>query len=329
MNEISMVRKKLNNKAVIFQAKSGAIELRGDFAKDTIWATQAQIADIFGVKRPAITKHFQNIFKSKELNEKAVCSILEHTAEDGKKYKTQFYDLDAIISVGYRINSKKATEFRIWATKILRQHITKGYTINPKVIKNNYAEFQKAIKEIKHFLPTGTPIDHQSVLDLISAFAETWLSLDAYDKDELTSNGTTKEISALTSDQLSGALSDFKNSLMKKGDTAELFGVERVRGNIAGIVGNIMQSFDGKTLYATAEERAAHLFYFIVKDHPFIDGNKRNGAYSFVWFLHRAGILDKNKITPSALTALTLFVAESNSKNKDRIIKLVLQLLKK
>ena len=324
-----MVRKKLNNKAVIFQAKSGAIELRGDFAKDTIWATQAQIAGIFGVKRPAITKHFQNIFKSKELNEKAVCSILEHTAEDGKKYKTQFYDLDAIISVGYRINSKKATEFRIWATKILRQHITKGYTINPKVIKNNYAEFQKAIKEIKHFLPTGTPIDHQSVLDLISAFAETWLSLDAYDKDELTSNGTTKEISALTSDQLSGALSDFKNSLMKKGDTAELFGVERVRGNIAGIVGNIMQSFDGKTLYATAEERAAHLFYFIVKDHPFIDGNKRNGAYSFVWFLHRAGILDKNKITPSALTALTLFVAESNSKNKDRIIKLVLQLLKK
>jgi hypothetical protein len=250
-----------------------------------------------------------------------------HNANSDKP--VTLYSLDVILSVGYRTNSKVAIEFRQWATKTLRQHITKGYTINPKVIKNNYAEFQKAIEHIKHLLPAGTPIDHASVLELISAFADTWLSLDAYDRDDLTTKGATKKSVALAAGQLSQALTDFKDSLVKKGSATELFGHERTVGSVEGIVGNVMQSFDGMPVYPTVEEKAAHLLYFMVKNHPFVDGNKRSGAYSFVWFLHRAGALDRSKITPAALTALTLFVAESDPKNKERMIKLVLQLLKK
>ena len=290
------------------------------------------MAKIFGVNPQAITKHVQNIYKEKELQRKATSSKMELVQnESGRQVRREIdiYNLDILIAVGYRINSVVGTKFRQWATKTLRQHITKGYTINPKVIKNNYAEFQKAIENIKHLLPAGTPIDHASVLELISTFADTWLSLDAYDKDNLITKGVTKKSVAFTAEHLSGALSDFKSSLIKKGEATELFGSERNARSVASIVGNVMQAFGGKQMYPTIEEKAAHLLYFMVKNHPFVDGNKRSGAYSFVWFLNRAGALDRAKITPPALTALTLFVAESDPKNKERMIKLVLQLLKK
>ena len=145
-----MKKLKEENKLLIYQAKNGAIEFKGDIKKETIWATQAQIAQLFNIQRPAITKHLKNIFESKELEEKAVCSILEHTADDGKKYKTQFYNLDAIISVGYRVNSKTATEFRKWATKTIKDHLVKGYSINRKIISKNYTEFIKDVDNIKN-----------------------------------------------------------------------------------------------------------------------------------------------------------------------------------
>ena len=156
-----MAKKKLSQKnpVVIYQAKSGAIELRGDFGKETMWATQAQIAKVFGVQRPAVTKHLQNIFKADELDEKAVCSILEHTAEDGKKYKTTFYNLDAVISVGYRINSQQATEFRIWATKTLRSYIIDGFAINRSRIAKNHEHFLSVVEDLKKLLPTTSAID--------------------------------------------------------------------------------------------------------------------------------------------------------------------------
>ncbi len=240
-----------------------------------------------------------------------------------------FYSLDVVLAVGYRVSSRRAIEFRKWATRILRQHITKGFSINPKVVKHNYAEFQQALENIKKLLPKGQVIDNESVLELISAFADTWLSLDAYDKGKLVEKGSTKKKVVVTSEQLGEALVDFKQALIKKGEATELFGTERGVGNLAGIVGNVSQTFGGKALYPTLEEKAAHLLYFVVKNHPFVDGNKRSGAYAFVWFLHRAGILDRTKITPPTLTAITLFIAESDPKNKERMICLVLQLLKK
>jgi hypothetical protein len=237
----------------------------------------------------------------------------------------EYFNLDMVLSVGYRVNSKTATLFRQWVTTILRQHITKGFTINPAMIKNNYAEFQKAIENIRALLPAGTPIDHASVLELISTFANTWLSLEVYDEDSLPEKGVTKKNVELTVGDLESAFAEFKISL----NEGELFGVPRQPGAVAGIVGSVMQTFGGRALYATVEERAAHLLYFFVKNHPFIDGNKRHGAFAFVWFLRRARIFEKTKITPPALTAITLFVAESNPKNKEQVIRFILQLLKK
>ena len=311
---------------VIFQAKNGAIELNKDLKADTIWASQADIVALYEKDQSVISRHINSIFKDVEIDKKSNMQKM-HIANSDKP--VIFYSLDVVLAVGYRVSSRRAIEFRKWATRILRQHITKGFSINPKVVKHNYAEFQQALENIKKLLPKGQVIDNESVLELISAFADTWLSLDAYDKGKLVEKGSTKKKVAITSEQLGEALVDFKQALIKKGETTELFGTERGVGNLAGIVGNVSQTFGGKALYPTIEEKAAHLLYFVVKNHPFLDGNKRSGAYAFVWFLHRAGILDRTKITPPTLTAITLFIAESDPKKKEQMIRLVLQLLKK
>lgn len=325
------MQKANKSQIVIYQAKSGAIELRGDLDRQTIWATQAEIAKIFAVNSQAITKHIKNIYKEKELEQKSTCSKMEQVQIEGKrsvKRTLDIYNLDILIAVGYRVNSVLGTKFRQWATKTLREHITKGYTINPHRIKTNYDEFKQAVENIKQLLPKEVKIDQDNILELISAFAETWLSLDAYDKDTLVESGVTKRKVNLTAKALEKAIVQFKNTLMLKGEVTDLFARERLADSLAGIVGNVMQSFDGQSLYPSIEEKAAHLLYFIVKNHPFIDGNKRSGAYAFIWFLQKAGILNKAKITSAALTAITLLIAESDPKNKDRMVKLVLQLLK-
>ena len=321
--------KNSKNQIIIYQSKTGAIELKGDIVKDTIWATQAQIADIFDSERSVITKHIRNILKDKELDSNSVCAKFAHTASDGKTYQVQMYNLDIILAVGYRANSSRAITFRQWATKTLREHIVNGYTINRNRIKNNYSEFMQAVENIKILLPQNGIMNQMDVLELVSAFSATWLSLDAYDKDKLVTSGSTKRSVNITAEQLTQALRDFKVILMKKGVATELFGIERERQNVEGIIGNVMQSFGGKSLYPTIEEKAVHLLYFMVKDHPFIDGNKRNGAYAFIWFLKKTGVFNINTITPATLTALTLLVAESEPKNKERMIKLILQLLMK
>ena len=322
------MKKKASKQIVIYQAQSGAIELRGDFRHETIWATQANIADLFGTKRPAITKHLRNIFKEKELDEKSVCSILEHTAADGKTYKTQYYNLDVIIAVGYRVNSKRATHFRIWATKTLKEHLLKGYTINRKQIGKNYDAFMKAVGDIQTLLPEHVTLDPKTVLDLIKEFASTWVSLDAYDKETLKVIGTTLKAVKLSGEELTDAIAKLRSELMDKGEATDLFAQERRAGSIGGIVGSVMQSFGGKPLYVTAEEKAAHLLYFMVKNHPFTDGNKRSGAFAFVWFLRKARVKGGRNINSASLTALTLLIAESDPKKKEQMVALVTQLLK-
>jgi len=316
------------NKIAIYQTPKGALELQSDVRRETIWATQAQIAKLFNVERSVITKHIRNILKDGELKENQVCAKFAHTAEDGKIYQVQFYNLDIILSIGYRTNSVRAISFRQWATKTLRSYIVDGYAINRSRIQKNYSSFLQAVAEVKALLPEGSVVDNESILELISLFSDTWLSLEAYDTDRLVGKGTTKKSVKLTADKLMQALSDFKSELIKKGDATDLFGTDRHKDSISGIVSDVMQSFGGKSVYSTVEEKAAHLLYFIVKNHPFIDGNKRSGAYAFVWYLQKAGILNKTKITPPALTALTLLVAESESRNKERTIGLILQLLK-
>ncbi len=313
----------------IYQTKNGAITLKQDASSDMLWASQNQIADIFEVNRPAITKHIRNILKDNELNEYSVSSKMEHTAEDGKVYKVQFYSLDVILAVGYRVNSKKAIAFRQWATKTLKDHIYKGYTINKNRIQKNYDHFIKAVDDVKNLLPANTVIDNTSILELVTLFADTWFSLDAYDKDNLTTQGTTKKKVTLTAEQLNKALAQLKQNLIAKGEATDIFGIERTKESIAGIIGNVMQSFGGQALYPSIEEKAAHLLYFIIKNHPFVDGNKRSGAYAFIWFLRSAKALDLSRITPPALTAITLLIAESSPKDKDKMTGLVCMLLSK
>lgn len=238
---IAMARKQ-QEKTFVYQTKAGAIELRRNIDVDTIWATQDDIADIFDVKRPAITKHIRNILKDKELNLESVCSKMERTAKDGKTYQVQFYSLDVILAVGYRTNSSKAIAFRQWATKTLRNHITQGYTINRHRIKSNYDAFLKAVDDVKALLPVSVNVDNESVLELVKLFADTWFSLDAYDKDNLPVQGTTKRKVRLTAEKLCHGLFDLKTTLIAKGEATEIFRVERSKDSVAGIVGNVMQS---------------------------------------------------------------------------------------
>ena len=317
---------------VVYQAKNGAIELRGDFTRETIWATQAQIAEVFGIERSVITKHIRNIYKEKELEERGTSAKIALVQKEGNRTVTrpvEHYNLDLILSVGYRVNSKTATQFRQWATKTLRGYIVNGFAINRKRIAVNYAQFASVVEDIKKLLPAGFIVDAGDAVELVSLFADTWLSLDAYDRDALPKGKLTKRKVELTGEKITESLAELKTRLMQKSEATDIFGQERKAGSVAGIVGNVVQSFGGKELYPSAEEKAAHLLYFMVKNHPFTDGNKRSGAFAFVWFLQQAKILDVTKLTPSALTALTILVASSDPKDKEKVVGLVLNLITK
>lgn len=318
-----------NNNIIVYQAKNGAIELKGDFTKETIWASQKQLAEVFRVDVRTINEHIQNIFKTNELSEKSVIRNFRITASDGKTYNTKHYNLDMVISVGYRVNSKTATKFRQWATKTLRSYITDGFSINQSRIEKNYQNFLQAVEDIKKLLPQGNKIKNQDVIELIKTFAETWFSLDAYDKSNLPKTGFTKKQVKFTANELVEALVELKEELISKKEATELFAQEKQKGNLEGIVGNIFQTVFGNDAYATQEEKAAHLLYFIIKNHPFNDGNKRSGAFAFVWFLGKVRLLNPSSLSPEALTVLTLLVAESSPKEKTRMIGLVLFILRK
>jgi prophage maintenance system killer protein len=317
---------KHNNTIIIYQSKAGGIELKGDFQKETVWATQAQMAEIFEIDRSVATKHISNILKNQELDEKSNVQKM-HIPNSDKPVK--LYSLDFILAVGYRANSRKAIAFRQWATKTLRQHITEGYTINKKRVGQNFDQFLKAVNEVKALLPTNSEVDMRSVLNLVSTFAKTWLSLEAYDSAKLPKTGLSKEEVLFTAEELTEAIFILRKNLISKKEATELFATQRSQHGLHGIVGNIFQSFDGEDLYPTLEEKAAHLLYFMVKDHPFTDGNKRSGAFAFVWYLQKSGLLNPLHTTPETLTALTLLIAESPAKEKERMVGLVLLLLRR
>lgn len=326
-----MKKKQKKTEVIIYQAPNGAIELRGDVSRETLWASLDQIAEVFGRDKSVISRHLGNIYKAGELDAKAtVAKSATVQIEGGRRIRRniEYYNLDAILSVGYRVNSKTATHFRKWATKTLREYITKGYALNRKQIARNYDAFIKSVGDIRALLPEHVTLDPKAVIDLIKEFASTWVSLEAYDKESLRSIGVTKKAIKLTGQELTAAIADLRDGLIQKGEAADIFAIEKQRGSVEGIVGNVMQSLGGKPVYASAEEKAAHLLYFMVKNHPFVDGNKRSGAFAFVWFLRRTRVKGRRNINPAALTALTLLIAESDPKKKDQVVALVTQLLK-
>jgi death-on-curing family protein len=323
------MKKKIQELA-IYQAKNGAIELKFDENKETLIANINQIADLFGVGKAAISKHLKNIFKEGELEESSTVSILETVQMEGKRNitrKIEFYNLDAIISVGYRVNSKQATNFRIWATKTLKQHISQGFTINKNRIKQNHQEFLKAIEDVKNLALGGDGnLQAKDVLELIKSFSYTWFSLDKYDKDQFPTKGTKKSIK-ITADELWQDLTKLKQDLIAKKEAAAIFASEKSKGSLEGILGNVFQSAFGQDVYETLEEKAAHLLYFIVKNHPFNDGNKRSGAFAFVWFLNKAGLDFEKRISPETLASLTILIAQSEPRDKEKVVGVVLLVL--
>ncbi len=323
---MSARRKNESQKLAIYQTKSGSIELRQDFSRETFWASLDQISGLFGRDKSVISRHIKNIFKDGELKESSVVAKNATTARDGKVYEVFFYNLDMILSVGYRVNSKIATQFRIWATKILKQHITKGFTINQNKINKNRQEFLKAVEDIKLLTKNNQNVQTEDVLELIKSFSYTWFSLDKYDKNSFPKTGTKKKIN-ITSKDLYQGLSKLKRELIDRGEASELFSQEKTPGNLEGIVGNVFQAVFGREVYKTVEEKAAHLLYFIIKNHPFNDGNKRSGAFAFIWFLNKAKFNFKDRINPGSLATLTILIAESNPKDKDKVIGIILLIL--
>jgi len=314
----------------------GGPKLSVTFDKDTVWLNQAQIAKLFGTKRQAITKHIKNIFKTGELKQNSVSSILEHTADDGKTYKVLYYNLDAIISVGYRVNSSQATQFRIWATNKLRELLIKGFVINEKRLKQYQAgvlELKQSQKIFRQALESRESAGFEKeLLSIISDYLYTWTILNEYDSGKLSVEFKTKrKTSVLDMGKAAEAINRFRDRLFASGQASELFGREIEPGKLSGILKGINQSLKNREIYPSIEEKASHLFYFVIKDHPFTDGNKRIGSLLLIMFLIENHYLynrkGERKINDAALAALALLVAESKPEQKNAMIKLIANLI--
>ena len=314
--------------------EDGNVELKTTVENDTIWLNQNQMGELFGKSKKTISEHIGNIFKEGELNKKAVIRNFRTTASDGKMYDVIYYNLDVIISVGYRVKSKQGTQFRIWANGILKDYLIKGYALNQKRLqKQKLEELDKTIQLIKQGLQNHelSAKEAKGFVEIVGNYAKSWALLQGYDEQSLEEVAQTKEEKfILDYDEAKEAIAELKTTLIKKGEATELFGREKadeLKGNIL----NIYQSFGGIDLLASLESKAANLLYYIIKGHPFNDGNKRIGAYLFILFLHKNGILHKPdgepKINDNALASVALLVAQSEPSQKEIIIKLVMNML--
>lgn len=315
---------------LIYKAEDGSQQIDVRLEEETVWLTQKQMAALFGRDRVAITQHIGNIFREKELDKKSVCKDFLHTATDGKSYKTSAYSLDVIISVGYRVKSKRGTQFRQWATQRLKEHLIKGYTINEKRL----AQLEQTIKLVQ-LTGEGKELsasEAKGLLEIITHYTQSFILLNRFDSNELAPGKLNEHVSyEIEYDEAIHAVAELKKQLVKKKEASALFGNER-DGAFGGILNTVVQTFGGEYLYKSIEEQAAHLLYFIIKNHPFTDGNKRIGAFLFIWFLeknrHRFKKSGELKINDNALVALALLVAQSDPNDKELMVNLVINLIK-
>ena len=314
------------NDIVIFEVDSQQMEVR--LEGETLWLSLQQLAGLFGRDKSVVSRHLKNIFDAKELQREAVVAKNATTAADGKIYQVEFFNLDAIISVGYRVNSTQATRFRQWATRVLREHLAQGFSINEyRLAQQGLVELEQAVDLLSKTLTRQELVTDigREVVGLILGYAKTWRLLLDYDEDKLgIPVGARPARGVLGFEEARRALDALADALRSRGEASELFARDRGEG-LAAILGNIGQTMFGDPLYQTREERAAHLLYFVIKNHPFSDGNKRSGAFLFLLYLRQEGMrltLDEN-----GLTALTLLIAESDPKAKDLMVRLVMNLL--
>ena len=329
-----------NSEVVIFKPKGGQTEFQVvlDGEHDTVWATEQQIMELFGKARRTIGEHIKNIYEEGELDKESTWREFRQVQKEGEREvsrKVSIYNLDIIISVGYRVKSQVGTEFRKWATQRLKEYLLKGYSINQKLLQTEQQKVETLQKEINHlneelFQTQKTLTD--GLLSIISHYSKSFELLDKYDKDELSSENLTKDlIYVINYDDVKNAIQQLKSDLISKGEASDLFGNEKDE-SFQGILGSISQTVFGELAYPTIEEQAAQLLYSIVKGHPFSDGNKRIGSFIFVWFLeqnkHHLNENRERKINDNTLVTLALAVAQSLPEQRETVQNLIMNLIK-
>jgi prophage maintenance system killer protein len=315
---------------ILYNAEDGKVQIEVHLENDTVWLTQDQMADLFGRERSVITKHLRNVFKEGELEEASARAKFAHTAADGKTYQVQCYNLDVIISVGYRVKSKRGTQFRQWATQVLREHLVRGFTLNEKRLKEQERKLDDLRRTVGLLEQT---LVHQAIgldeakglLQVITDYAYALTTLDRFDHGTLAIEQTTRPAAYKMTYEAA-----IEIVMAMKAGFGGLFGLEKDQG-FKSALGAIYQTFGGEQLYPSIEEKAAHLLYFVVKNHAFSDGNKRIGAALFIAFLAGNHALYRDdgskRVADNALVALTLLIAESRPRDKDTIVKVIVSLI--
>lgn len=319
---------------IIYQTPEGHVSLNVRLENETVWLDQYQMSDLFSTDRTSISRHIRNIYKSEELEENSTCAKFAQVQKEGNREVFRiisYYNLDMIISVGYRVNSKRGIQFRIWANKILKEYLIKGYAVNEKMKLQQYGDLKQTVKLLSNVLQSKelSADEATGLLQVISDYTYALDTLDRYDYQTLVVEQTTpKESFRATYETAMKAI----NYLRDKFGGSDLFGNEKDQ-SFKSSINTIYQTFDGKDLYPSVEEKGAMLLYLVTKNHSFSDGNKRIAAFLFLWFLEKNGILYKTDgtklIENNTLVALTLMIAESRTEEKDVMVKVVVNLINK
>jgi len=335
MQQFKMNEKPIENRGeiIIYRAEDNTVQLDVRMENETVWLTQKQIAELFGVKKAAVSKHIANIFSQEELNPVATVSKMETVQIEGKRTIVRyldFYNLDMILSIGYRVNSKRAIAFRQWSSKILKEFIVKGFAINEKLRREQLSDLRQLVQIVGRTVQSKaveSADETQAIFDVVSDYTYALDTLDNYDYERLTVKETTPE---------ERFHATYENAMQTIAALREKFGGSTLFGNekddsFKSSIGQIYQTFGGTDLYPSVEEKAAMLLYLVTKNHSFSDGNKRIAATLFLWFLNNNGILYREdgtkRIADNTLVALTLMIAESRTEEKDTMVKVVVNLI--
>lgn len=322
---------------IIYKSKDGSVEIQVTLEDETVWLNQYQLSDLFKTDRTSINRHIGNIYRTDELAYDSTCAEIAQVQKEGKRQvsrKVKYYNLDMIISLGYRVNSKRGIEFRMWANKVLQEYLVKGYSVNQSLLEKkneNLNELQEAIRIIRDSVTTKELTNEESrgLLSIVADYSYALDILDQYDYQTLKISDTT--LGATYHLSYEEAIEKIGN-VRKAYGNSELFGREKDE-SFRSSIGTIYQTFEGKDLYPSVEEKAANLLYFVTKNHSFSDGNKRIAAFLFLYFLDRNGILydesGRKRIADNALVALTLMIAVSKPEEKETMVSIIVNLINK
>lgn len=326
----------MTSSILIYKDENNSIRTEVQLENETVWLTQAQMVDLFKNTKQNISLHINNIFKEGELDRNSVVKDSLTTAADGKSYKTKYYNLDVIISVGYRVKSKQGTQFRVWANKVLKEYLIQGYALDQARLQKQTQQLKQLEKTLELFQRVQSvelkSSEANGLLSVLTNYTHSFILLNQYDTGNFPKNELNTHITYIIDHSTAlEAIKDLKKRLIEEQQATELFGRQK-DNSFEALLGNIIQSFGGEYLYPSIEEQAAHLLYFIIKNHPFSDGNKRIGAFMFVWFLQlNQHHLKRNgdvKINDNALVAMALLVAQSDPAHKDIMIQLIVNLIR-